>query len=161
MIKYLIFKNEKDSGKSNLPGSPEEVACDIARTVEMDGNGKDAFIAYPADTPQATFEALKSLPCFAVELDQKKIDNWNNEAEPLLEKIYTVHDALGNAYSMIMAAIHDLESDCESSELFKELDLTGDMDIDSAFEHIENPSEYLFAEHVAEAFGVHVYEATK
>ena len=40
MVKYLVFKNDRASGKSNVPGSPEDVACDIARVVEMEGNSK-------------------------------------------------------------------------------------------------------------------------
>jgi hypothetical protein len=45
MTKYLVFKNDRASGKSNVPGSPEDVACDIARVVEMEGNSKNSFIA--------------------------------------------------------------------------------------------------------------------
>lgn len=157
MIKYLIFNNDKTAGNTNPPGSAEEVACDIARTVEMEGNGKEAFIAYPADSPQATFEALKSPPRFSIGLDQKKIDEWINDAEPLLEKIYSVHDALGGAYSMIMDAIDDLDNGFEESKLFKGVALTNEMDIDRAFEYLESPSEYEYASRVIQAFDVQVY----
>lgn len=158
MTKYLIFKNDPASKKLNAPGSPEQVACDIARAIEMDGAPANAFIVYPADSPSASFEALKETPRFSIELDQAKVDQWLNEAEPLLEKIYSVHDALGTAYGIIMDAIRDLESDLESSEYFQDLQLTSDMDIDRAFEYIENPSEYEFASKLAEVFDVKVFE---
>lgn len=154
MTKYLIFKNDQTSGKLNAPGSPEQVACDIARAVETEGAPPNAFIVYPADSPAATFEAVKQVPRFSIELDQAKIDHWLNEAEPLLEKIYSVHDALGNAYGIIMDAVRDLESDLENSENFHDLQLTSDMDIDRAFEYIENPSEYEFATKLEEVFDI-------
>lgn len=158
MTKYLIFKNDPASGKLNAPGSPEQVACDIARAVDMEGAPPNAYIVFPADSPAATFEALKDTPRFSIELDQTKIDLWLNEAEPLLEKIYSVHDALGNAYGIIMDAVSELESDFESSEYFHDLELTVDMEIDRAFEYIENPSEYLYAEKLQEVFDVKVFE---
>lgn len=158
MTKYLIFKNDPTSGKLNAPGSPEQVACDIARVVEMEGAPPNAFVVYPADSQAATFEALKDTPRFSIELDKAKIDLWLNEAEPILEKIYSVHDTLGNAYGMIMDSIRELESDLESSEHFEGLDLTSEMDIDRAFEYIENPSEYEYAEKIQEVFDVKVFE---
>jgi hypothetical protein len=154
MTNYLIFKNDPASGKLNAPGSPEQVACDIARAVALDADPPNAYIVYPAESPQATFEALKATPRFSIELHQGKIDHWLNEAEPLLEKIYSVHDALGNAYGIIMDAIRDLESDLENSEHFHDLQLTSDMDIDRAFEYIENPSEYEFVDKLEEIFEV-------
>ena len=158
MTKYLIFKNDPASGKLNAPGSPEQVACDIARVIAMDGAPPNAYIVFPADSPAATFEALKDSPRFLIELDKSKIELWLNEAEPLLEKIYSVHDALGNAYGIIMDAVSELESNFESSEHFHDLELTVDMEIDRAFEYIENPSEYSFAEKLQEVFDVKVFE---
>ena len=73
MTKYLIFKNDPASGKLNAPGSPEQVACDIARAVALDADPPNAYIVYPAESPQATFEALKATPRFSIELDQGKI----------------------------------------------------------------------------------------
>jgi hypothetical protein len=160
MTRYLIFKNSENSGMTNVPGSAQAVACDIARTVEMMGNAAKDFVAYPDDSSEAKVESLKALQMFAVELDQQKIDRWINHAEPLLELIDNVQDALGNAYSMIASAVQDLESHCESSELFSGLDLTSDMDIDRAFEYIENPSEEMLVEKITELFDVKSFEVT-
>lgn len=158
MTKYFIFKNDLKTGKLNEPGSAEQVACDIARAVALDADPPNAFIAYPEDSPSATFEALKDMPRFSIDLDQAKIDRWLNEAEPLLEKIHSVHDALGNAYGIIMDAIHELEADLENSEHFHDLQLTSDMNVDRAFEYLENPSEYEFATKLEEVFDVKVIE---
>ena len=76
MTKYLVFNNSRTSGKFNVPGSPEDIACDIARVVENEGNYKNRFIGYPAESPEATFATIQGAPRYALELDQKKIDAW-------------------------------------------------------------------------------------
>lgn len=158
MIKYLVFKNDRASGKSNVPGSPEDVACDIARVVEMEGNSKYSFIAHVEGSSEATFATLKKPPRYAVELDQSKMDAWINDAKPMLGKILSVHDVIDNAYGDIIHAVDDLENDLQASEVWKSLDLMDDMNIDYGFEAISRPNEYEFASHIAEYFDVQVFE---
>ena len=158
MKKYLIFRNNPASGKSNIPGSPEDIACDIAMGVKIDGHLKNTFIAYPADSPEATFATIQSAPLFSMELDQAKINAWINDAEPLLAKILSVHDVIDNAYGDIMEAVNDLENDLQQSSVCHDLDLIGDMSIDHGFEAISRPSEYEFSEHITEYFDVKVLE---
>ena len=67
MKKYLIFRNNPASGKSNIPGSPEDIACDIASVLEVGGVPKNTFIAYLADSPEATFATIQSSPLFSME----------------------------------------------------------------------------------------------
>jgi len=86
VTRYLIFNNRSTSGNSAVPGSPEDIACDIARVVEMEGNSKHSFIAHVEGSPEATFAALKKPPRYAIELDQSKIAAWVNDAEPMLAK---------------------------------------------------------------------------
>lgn len=158
MTKYLIFNNSHVSGKLNIPGSPEDIACDIARVVEDAGNPKNRFISYPAESPEATFATLQQAPRYALELDQKKIDAWVNDAEPLLEKIFSVHDVIDNAYGDIMQAVSDLEDELQESTIFQGLDLMENMNINYGFESISRPSEYEFSEHIADYFDVQVFE---
>jgi|LauGreDrversion4_2_1035121.scaffolds.fasta_scaffold170965_3 hypothetical protein len=158
MIKYLVFKNDRASGKSNVPGSPEDVACDIARVVEMDGNTKYSFIAHAEGSPEATFATLQGMPRYALELDQSKIDAWISDAEPMLAKILSVHDVIDNAYGDILSAVDDLDTELQDSAVCNSLDLMDDMNIDHGFEAISRPSEYEFSEHIAEYFDVQVFE---
>lgn len=72
MTKYLIFNNSPTSGKCNVPGSPEDIACDIARVVENEGNSKNRFIGYAADSSEATFATIQGAPRYTLELDQKR-----------------------------------------------------------------------------------------
>jgi hypothetical protein len=158
VTRYLIFNNRSASGNSTIPGSPEDIACDIARVVEMEGNSKHSFIAHVEGSPEATFATLKKPPRYAIELDQSKIAMWVNDAEPMLAKIFSVHDVIDNAYGDIMHAVDDLEDDLQASEVWSSLDLMGDMNVDYGFEAISRPNEYEFASHIAEYFGVQVFE---
>jgi hypothetical protein len=158
VTKYLIFNNSRTSGKLNVPGSPENIACDIARVVENEGNSKNRFIGYPAESPEATFAAIKEAPRYAIELDRKKIDAWLNDAEPMLAKILHVHEVIDNAYGDIMQAVNDLEDELQESGVCHDLDLMEDMNINYGFESISRPSEYEFSEHIAEYFDVQIFD---
>jgi hypothetical protein len=154
MIKYLVFKNEPSSGKSNVLGSPEDVACDIAGFVEGDGNPKTAFIAFPAETPEATFATLKLVPRFSVALDQKKIDVWTNDANNILNKIHHIDRLIEDSYLDIMGAIDQLEYAIKKSAAFQGIDILSEIDIWSAFEEMEKPTDHDFSRYVSEYFEV-------
>jgi hypothetical protein len=158
MIKYLVFKNDPSGGKFSAPGSPEDIACDIARVVEMDGNSKYSFIAYAENSSEATFAAIKSLPRFSVELDQAKINTWITDAEPMLRSIFFTHESIDEAYSTIRVAIDKLIKDQDKSIVCQDFDVLGECDLDRAFDALIRPNEYLYAEHIAEYFGVQVFE---
>lgn len=152
MTKYFIFVNEPNTQKSNAPGSAEMVACEIACALGMDGFPANHYIAYPHDTAEATFGILKEQARFSIELDDAKLDIWRNEVEPLLEKITESHDVLSNAYGQIYDCAHELESAFESSEHFSDLNPASELNIDRAYEYLENPSEYEMLQRVEEMF---------
>ena len=158
MTKYLIFNNSRTSGKCNVSGSAEDIACDIARVVENEGNSKNRFISYAAESPEASFATLQEAPRYALELDQKKIEAWLNDAEPLLAKILHVHDVIDRAHGDIMQAANDLDNELQASAVFHGLDLMDEMNIDHGFEAISRPNEYEFSEHITEYFDVQVFD---
>ena len=53
MTKYLVFKNQPDSGKVNAPGSRQEMASEIANVVSQDRMPPNYFIAFSIDTQHA------------------------------------------------------------------------------------------------------------
>ena len=154
MTRYFVFKAERGSKQKDKPGSPEYIACDITRTIECDGNSIDQFVAFPENTPEATFATLKSLPEFSMDLDAQLIDLWKTEAEPIRDQIYSLQDVIGNAYGDIIGAIQDLDSNCDNSKSFSDCSLTDSMEVDYAFEAMERPSEYAFTEKLEELFNV-------
>ena len=158
MKKYLVFRNNQDSRKFNIPGSPEAIACEIARALDMDGVPRCAFIAYLADSPEATFATIQSAPLFSMELDQARINAWINDVEPLLHKIYYFDDVVNEAQSLVMSAFSDLEESIEESIIFKDVDLTSEISISNPFEEIGRPDEYEFIERLEEEFSVEKFE---
>ena len=46
MTKYLVFKNQPDSEQTNVPGSREEMASEIANVVSQDIRACCACSAY-------------------------------------------------------------------------------------------------------------------
>ena len=158
MTRYLIFNNRPSSGKFNEPGSPEDIACDIARVIENEGNSKKRFISYPAKSTDATFASLKEEPRFAVELNQMKINAWINDALPLLAKINNLNDIIDQAYGDIMQAVTDLDNDLQESSVCHDLDLISDMGINYGFESISRPNEYDFSERIVQYFDVEIFE---
>ncbi len=158
MTKYLIFNNSPSSGKSNVPCSPEDIACDIASVIENVGNSKKRFISYSANSNDATFASLQESPRYAVELNPKKMNTWINDTLPLLEKIYSLNDVIDQAYGDIMQAVTDLENDLQESSVCHDLDLVSEMNINRGFEAISRPNEYDFSQHIVEYFDVEVFD---
>ncbi len=158
MTKYLIFNNSPSSGKLNVSGSPEDIACDIARVIENEGNSKRRFISYSAGSAEATFASLHETPRFAVELNKEKMDVWTNEASPLLAKINNLNDIIDQAYGDILQAVTDLDNDLQESSVCHDLDLITDMSINYGFESISRPNEYDFSERIVKYFDVEIFE---
>ena len=154
MSKYLVFQNDPAAGKFNTPGSPEDIACDIVCFIEMNGNPKTEFIAFPADSPQATLEAIRCGPRFSVNLDKKKIEIWTNDTKKILTKIYDIEDCIEDSYSEILSALDDLEQEIKRSSAFRDIDLLSEINVWGEFEEIEKPTDHDFSKYVSEYFEV-------
>ena len=154
MTKYLVFKNQPGSGQANVPGSREEMACTIAKVVSQDALPKDFYIAYPLENPHSTWESLKETAKFSVEIDDERAELWEKEILPLTDLSYAIDDAIGDAYSAIVEAARALDHACEKSKNFKDIEVSEHINIDRAFEAIENNLSFEIAEIVEEIFEV-------
>ena len=154
MTKYLIFNNDVCTGKSNKPGSPEAVACDIARAVDMDESEIDDYIAYSADIPEATLEVLKRLPIYSIELTKGKIDSWNNDALRIFEQIENLKQNVEDSRESLSDAVQALASDARYSELFNEVDFESQITFDGVFDSMVQRAEYIFSKTIKVMFGI-------
>ena len=154
MTKYLIFNNDVGAGKSNKPGSPEAVACDIARAVDMYDSDIDDYIAYSADMPEATFEVLKKLPIYSIELTKEKIDSWNNDALRIFEQIENFKQNVEDSRESLSDTVQALASDARYSELFNEVDFESQINFDDAFDSMLQRTEYVFSKTIKVMFGI-------
>ena len=154
MTKYLIFNNSLSTGKRNSPGTPEAVACDIARAVDMDESEIDDYIAYSTDIPEATLEVLKRLPIYSIELTKEKIDSWNNDALRIFEQIENLKQNVEDSRESLSDAVQALASDARYSELFNEVDFESQINFDDAFDSMLQRTEYVFSKTIKVMFGI-------
>ena len=154
MTKYLIFNNSLSTGKRNSPGTPEAVACEIARAVDMDDSDMDDYIAYSADMPEATIEVLKRLPIYSIELTKGKIDSWNNDALRIFEQIENLKQNIEDSRESLSDAVQALASNARYSELFNEVDFESQITFDGVFDSMVQRSEYIFSKTIKVMFGI-------
>jgi len=162
MAKYLVFKNQPGSEQTNVPGSREEMACDIAKVVSQDALPKDFYIAYVVENPKATWESIKEAASFSVEIDDERAALWVNEILPMANLAEKIDDAIGEAYSVIVEAAQAFDHACEKSKNFQDIKVLRELGIDRAFDVIENGSYYEVSSRVEEIFEVesfHHYHA--
>jgi len=154
MTKYLVFKNQPDSGQANVPGSREEMACTIATVVSQDALPKDFYIAYPLKNPHSTRESLKDTTKFSVEIDDERAALWENEIFPLTGLAENIDEAIGDAYGAIVDAAQAFERACEKSKTFQDIKVLENIGMDRAFDNLENGSSYEVSSRVEEIFEV-------
>ena len=154
MTKYLVFKNQPNSGQVNAPGSREEMACTIAKVVSQDALPKDFYIAFPLENPHSTWESLRDTAKFSVEIDDERAELWEKEILPLTDLSEAVDDAIGEAYSSIVEAAMTLDKAFENSKNFQDIKVLENIGMDRAFDNLEHYSFGEISEKVEEIFEV-------
>ena len=154
MTKYLVFKNQPNSGQVNAPGSREEMACTIAKVVSQDALPKDFYIAYPLENPHSTWESLRDTAKFSVEIDDERAELWEKEILPLTDLSQAVDDAIGEAYSSIVESAMTLDKAFENSKNFQDIKVLENIGMDRAFDNLEHYSFGEISEKVEEIFEV-------
>jgi len=129
MTKYLVFRNQPDSGQVNEPGSREEMASEIANVVSQDRMPPNYYIAF-----------------------------WVNEIQEMVEKAYMVDDAIGEASGGIYQAMIAYNNAIEASSNFKDLTSLSIKALDRAFEYFEVESAYEVSTKVEEIYSVESFE---
>jgi hypothetical protein len=158
MTKYLVFKNQPESGQVNEPGSREEMASEIANVVSQDRMLPNYYIAYSIEDPKATFESLKELAKFTVEIDDATAELWVNEIQTMVQKAHNVDDALGEASGGIYQAMMEYNNAIQASSNCKDLTSLSVRAIDRAFEYFEVESSYEVVAKVEEIYEVESIE---
>ena len=158
MTKYLVFKNQPDSGQVNAPGSREEMACTIAKLVSQDALAQDFYIAYPLENPNSNWDSLKDTAKFSVEIDDERAELWEKEILPLTDFSEAIDDAIGDAYSAIVEAARAFDQACEKSKNFQDLSVLKSIGMDRAFDNLENFTAGEISEKVEEIFEVESFQ---
>jgi hypothetical protein len=158
MTKYLVFKNQPDSGQVNVPGSREEMASEIVNVFSQGRMPPNHYIAYSIEDPKATFESLKELAKFTVEIDDATAELWVNEIQTLVQKAHNVDDALGKASGGIYQAMMEYNNAIQASSNCKDLTSLSVRAIDRAFEYFEVESSYEVSDKLEEIYDIESIE---
>jgi len=158
MTKYLVFKNQPDSTQSNVPGSREEMASEIANVVSQDRMHPNYYIAFPIENPNTSLESLKELARFSVEINDETAELWINEIQEMVRKAHMVDDAISEASGGIYQAMIEYNNAIESSNNFQGLTELSIKSLDRMFEYFEVESSYEVSTKVEEIFSVESFE---
>ena len=158
MTKYLVFRNQPDSGQVNEPGSREEMASEIANVVSQDRMPANYYISFPIENPKVSFESLKELAKFSVEITDETAELWINEIQTIVQKAHMVDDAVSEASGGIYQAIIEYNNSIQASNNSEELTELSIKALDSMFEYFEVESSYEVPTKVEEIFSVESFE---
>ena len=158
MTKYLVFRNQPDSGQVNEPGSREEMASEIANVVSQDRMPPNYYIAYPIENPKVSFESLKELAKFSVEITDETAELWINEIQTMVQKAHMVDDAVSEASGGIYQAMIEYNNSIQASDNFQGLTELSIKALDRMFEYFEVESSYEVPTKVEEIFSVESFE---
>ena len=158
MTKYLVFRNQPDSGQINEPGSREEMASEIANVVSQDRMPPNYYIAFPIENPKVSFESLKELAKFSVEITDETAELWINEIQTMVQKAHMVDDAVSEASGGIYQAMIDYNNSIQASDNFQGLTELSIKALDRMFEYFEVESSYEVPTKVEEIFSVESFE---
>ena len=158
MTKYLVFRNQPDSGQVNEPGSREEMASEIANVVSQDRMPPNYYIAYPIENPKVSFESLKELAKFSVEITDETAELWVNEIQTMVQKGHMVDDAINEASGGIYQAMIEYNNSIQASDNFQGLTELSIKALDRMFEYFEVESSYEVPTKVEEIFSVESFE---
>ena len=158
MTKYLVFRNQPDSGQVNEPGSREEMASEIANVVSQDRMHPNYYIAFPIENPKVSFESLKELAKFSVEITDETAELWVNEIQAMVQKGHMVDDAINEASGGIYQAMIAYNNAIDASSNFKDLTSLSIKALDRAFEYFEVESAYEVSTKVEEIYSVESFE---
>jgi hypothetical protein len=158
MTKYLVFKNQPESGQVNEPGSREEMASEIANVVSQDRMPPNYYIAYPIENPKVSLESLKELAKFSVEITDETAELWINEIQTMVQKAHMVDDAVSEASGGIFQAMIEYNNSIQASDNFQGLTELSIKALDRMFEYFEVESSYEVPTKVEEIFSVESFE---
>ena len=158
MTKYLVFRNQPDSGQVNEPGSREEMASEIANVVSQDRMPANYYISFPIENPKVSFESLKELAKFSVEITDETAELWINEIQTMVQKAHIVDDAISEAFGGMYQAMIEYNNSIQASNNSQELTELSIKALDRMFEYFEVESSYEVPTKVEEIFSVECFE---
>lgn len=158
MTKYFVFKNQPGSGQTNVPGSREEMASEIANVASRDRMPPNYYIAFPIEHPSTSLESLKELAKYSVEITDETAELWVNEIQEMVKKAYMVDDAVSEASCGMYQAMIQYNNSIQASNNLQGLTELSIKALDRMFEYFEVESSYEVPTKVEEIFSVEYFD---
>lgn len=158
MTKYFVFKNQPGSGQTNVPGSREEMASEIANVASRDRMPPNYYIAFPIEHPSTSLESLKELAKYSVEITDETAELWVNEIQEMVKKAYMVDDAVSEASGGMYQAMIQYNNSIQASNNLQGLTELSIKALDRMFEYFEVESSYEVPTKVEEIFSVEYFD---
>ncbi len=157
MTKYYVFRNQTDGVQKNVPGSREEIACEIATVVGQDNLPKDFFIAYAHETKHECMETMRELAKCTIEINDDLEKLWVNEGRDLFSSLVNLDDQIEEACSSMYGAALEVDKFVSSSEHFQDLEYLNIKEVDRTFEYINSSGLSHFIDSIEEIYEVEFF----
>ena len=116
------------------------------------------YIAYPIENPKVSFESLKELAKFSVEITDETAELWINEIQTMVQKAHIVDDAISEAFGGMYQAMIEYNNSIQASNNSQELTKLSIKALDRMFEYFEVESSYEIPITVEAIFSVECFE---
>ena len=159
MPKYLVFINTRGEHHSNKPGSAEQMACDVANSIDMQRRPKDYYVAYRADSPEATMAMLKEPAKCSVELDDARVAIWSQEMQAMSIRADNVDEQVELAYSAIVNTMTEFNDAIATSTHCQDIPKLLIKPVVHAFDHFEICASFYVSDRLAELFDYRAFDS--
>ena len=159
MTRYLIFIKNQVENHSNKPGSAEQMACDVANSIDMQRRPKDYYVAYRADSPEATMAMLKEPAKCSVELDDARVAIWSQEMQAMSIRADNVDEQVELAYSAIVNTMTEFNDAIATSTDCQDMPKLLIKLVVRAFDHFEICASFYVSDRLAELFDYRAFDS--
>jgi hypothetical protein len=157
MTKYIVAFEKPSSIQKTLPGSREQLACEIIAGLDRENFHVTMLIACEAESKLGTWHLMKKTAFASLEIDNFNEHHWRCEVAKFYKYDLDVQNAIENAFEDILDALKSFNRMCNNSQNFKDIEIVDEFNLGKAFEHIENNSHCQISDAVKKIFKVEYF----
>ena len=157
MTKYIVSLQKTEANQFNHQNDREELACEIIACLQIGNFHKSMLSAAVADSASSTWNLLRTSAIASLEIDIDNEKQWRDEIFNLFKQDMKVQIAMEDAYNDILNAVLEFDRTCKKSLSLKDHEIFRYLNLDKAFDQIENTSHYEISDVVMNLFKVEFF----
>jgi hypothetical protein len=157
MTKYIVAFEKSASIQKSLPGSREQLACEIIAGLERENFHATMLVAFEAESKLGTWYLIKKTAFASLEIDNFNEQHWRCEVVKFYKCDLDVQNIIEKSFDDILNAVKSFDRMCKDSQYFKDIELVDEFNLGKAFEHIENNSHCQISDAVKKIFKVEYF----